>query len=131
MDMRNDTKKNTPRRLSRGRLCPLLLLLLFASFAAGRSLFVHVHLTPAGITVAHSHPYAGHHGHSAKAFEAIDMMASAVLDLPAGGSPDMSAPVGPSATLSAAPIPAAPAADAAAGPSLRAPPAELTRTLSI
>ena len=47
------------------------LLALFISFVAGRSLFVHVHHTP-----------AGDHEHSAKAYEAIDFLIAAQLAMP-------------------------------------------------
>ncbi len=58
------------------------LLAIFISFVAGRSLFVHVHHTPAGATIVHSHPFAGDHEHSAKAYEAIDFLIDAQLAMP-------------------------------------------------
>lgn len=60
-------------RLFRRHAIRYFLLLLFLSYYAGITLFMHAHVVN-GVTVVHSHPYAPdnpQHGHSSVEFDLI------------------------------------------------------------
>jgi len=124
----NSNAKNKARRL---RMTALCLLVLFTGFVAGRSLFVHVHQTSSGITVAHSHPYSGHHSHSAKALEAIDFLSTAQLDMPGDGNTALQIPPSAATELLCAKPAGLPAGTEKETLHLRAPPSELIYNLSL
>lgn len=102
-----------------------LLLLLFVAFAAGRTLFVHTHVGPAGM-VTHSHPYlpSGQHTHSAAQFESLAVAGGLSFDGGCAGA-DVPSPAECCNVQYECRTAAAAVAAAAGVAALRAPPALL------
>ena len=64
-------------KVKRNIFLPALMLVLFLSYQAGITLFVHTHVLLNGAVVAHSHPYAEKsHKHAEAQIVAFNMVSS-------------------------------------------------------